>query len=172
MEEWNEMLFERMERFNDPAAINMLGVYYKDGENGFSMDRSRAVQLWIRASELGSIFAHYNLGLSYANGRGVEQNMRKANHHWQIAAMLGHENSRYNLGISEENNGNIKRAMRHYIIAAKCGDKKLLAGIKKGFVLGIVTKDDFEDTLRCHKASCDEVENEQRNEAKAIMGVL
>lgn len=66
----------------------------------------------------------------------------------------------------------MERAMRHYTIAAKCGDKKSLAQVKKGFTLGIVTKDDFEDTVRCHKASCDEVENEQRNEAKAIMGVL
>eukprot|EP00956_Cyclotella_meneghiniana_P032956 scaffold92421_cov22-Cyclotella_meneghiniana.AAC.2 len=35
--------------------------------------------------------------------------------------MMGHEVARYTLGHLEEKIGNMDRAMRHYIIAAKCG---------------------------------------------------
>eukprot|EP00956_Cyclotella_meneghiniana_P036538 scaffold127115_cov23-Cyclotella_meneghiniana.AAC.1 len=79
---------ERIERFNDANALNNLAVDYKEGGSGLSVDRPKAIELFHRASELGSSQAHYNLGCIYFSGDGVAIDRKKAIHHWQIAAMM------------------------------------------------------------------------------------
>ena len=93
--------------------------------------------------------------------------MKKAVHHWEIAAMMGNEFARYNLGCAEANDGNYDRAMKHFIISAKCGHDDSLQKVKEGFMIGRVTKSDFEITLRAHKASQDEMKSDQRDRAKS-----
>eukprot|EP00956_Cyclotella_meneghiniana_P028705 scaffold67732_cov45-Cyclotella_meneghiniana.AAC.2 len=134
---------------------------------GFSLDQRKAVELFQRASELGLASAHFNLGTSYQSGGGVEQDRKKAIHHWQQAAMMGYEDARYNLGCMETESRNMGNSMRHHIISAKCGHDNSLKEVKMGFRAGIVTKDDFADTLRCHQASQDETKSEQRDRARA-----
>eukprot|EP00956_Cyclotella_meneghiniana_P007787 scaffold10383_cov44-Cyclotella_meneghiniana.AAC.6 len=163
IEEYNQRLFVRMEKFNDANAMTNLGVHYNLGEDGYPMDYSKAAELFRNASELGSAHAHYNLGNSYLSGKGVKRDMNKAVHHWQIAAMMGHERARYNLGIAEGNDGNHDRAMKHFMISAKCGHDDSLQKVKEGFMIGAVTKNDFEITLRAHKASQDEMKSDQRD---------
>ena len=140
------------------------------GKMGFSLDQRKAVELFQRASELGLASAHFNLGTSYQSGGGVEQDRKKAIHHWQQAAMMGYEDARYNLGCMETENRNMGNSMRHHIISAKCGHDDSLKEVKMGFRAGIVTKDDFADTLRCHQASQDETKSEQRDRARATRG--
>ena len=159
-------LFERMEKFNDANAMVNLGGFYKMGMNGFPIDYSQAAELVERASELGSADAHYNLGNLYHDGDGVKRDTKKAVHHWQIAAMMGNECARHNLGVIEENNGNHDRAMKHLMITAKCGHDDSLELIKEGFMMGKVTKTDFEITLRAHKASQDEMKSDQRDNVR------
>ena len=93
--------------------------------------------------------------------------MNKAIHHYQMAAMMGHELARHNVGAMEWDNGKHVRAMRHYMIAAKCGSDRSLEMVKKGFKVGTVTKEDLEKTLRCYQASRDEMRSEERDRAKA-----
>eukprot|EP00956_Cyclotella_meneghiniana_P040115 scaffold187124_cov20-Cyclotella_meneghiniana.AAC.1 len=95
--------------------------------------------------------------------------MKKAVHHWQIAAMMGNVGARHNLGFDELQNGNYQRAMKHFMIAAKCSYKDSLHNIKEGFRLGHVTKEDFEKTLRDYQSSCDETKSEQRDRAAVIL---
>eukprot|EP00956_Cyclotella_meneghiniana_P037041 scaffold133945_cov36-Cyclotella_meneghiniana.AAC.5 len=166
-EEMIKRLLERIEKFNDANAMVNLGVHYKLGENGFPINYSKAAELFQRASELGSAEAHKNLGILYHFGEGVERDTKKAVHHWQAAAMMGNEGSRYNLGIIEENDANFDRAMKHFMISAKCGHDDSLQKVKEGFMMGRVTKTDFEVTLRAHKASQDEMKSDQRDRAKS-----
>ena len=81
--------------------------------------------------------------------------------------MMGNNIARYKLACYEFDYGNIKRAMKHFMISAKCGHDKSLERVKKGFMSGDVTKDDFERALRCHQASHDETKSEQRDRTKA-----
>eukprot|EP00956_Cyclotella_meneghiniana_P024510 scaffold49309_cov48-Cyclotella_meneghiniana.AAC.4 len=170
-DERKQRLFERIEKYNDPEAILMLGFCYEFGDNGFPVDHTKAVELYKRASELGCAVAHYHLGIVYRLGRGVDQDRKKTIHHFQIAAMMGHVLARHNLGAMELANGKHVRAMRHFMIAAKSGFHESMElvklGFKDGIVTGIVTKDDFEDTLRCFQASQDEMRSEDRDRAKA-----
>ena len=78
-------------------------MYYDTGRKGLLVNHSKAIELYLRRSELGCPSANGNLGLSYNNGKGIDQDSIKAIHHWQVAAMMGHEMARSNLGISEAN---------------------------------------------------------------------
>ncbi|EJK56578.1 hypothetical protein THAOC_23507, partial [Thalassiosira oceanica] len=57
----------------DPIAINDLGESCYLGTNGQQKDMPRAIAQWTKAAELGSLKALFNLGISYENGDGVEQ---------------------------------------------------------------------------------------------------
>ena len=81
---------------------------------------------------------------------------------------MGNVSARHCLGYVEFQNENFQRAMRHFIIAAKCGYKRSLNMVKRGFTQGHVTKEDFEKTLRDYQASCDETKSEQRDRAAVI----
>ena len=67
----------------------------------------------------------------------------------------------------ELKDGNLDRAMRHFMIAARFGDNDALKMVKKGYMEGDVTKEDFEKTLRQHKASQDETKSDQRDRVRA-----
>ena len=172
-EEHQKRLLERINKYNDPEAMNSLGNFYYLGQIGLPVDHSKAVELYRRASELDLAEGHSNLGDAYDDGLGVEMEKKKAIHHRQIASMMGNVNDRCHLAYDEADNGNVDRAARHWMIAAKCGHDESLELVKGLFRRGAVTKDDFESTLRAHQASQDEIKSEQRDRAnKAIQSTL
>ena len=168
-EEYNTRLLRRIERFNDPAAIHQLGSLYYDGDFGFPVNHSKAVEFYQKASELGYPESHLSLGNVYEDGDGVQVDTKKAIHHFQIAAMMGNNNARYNLGIYEaKNNRNVARAIKHYTIAAKCGHDESLEIIKDCMAtMAIVSKTDFESILSAYEAAKDEVRSEERDRSNA-----
>ena len=157
-----------MEKYNDPKAMVLLSSFYNKGLHGFPVDQSKAFELLQRASELGCAGAHYHLGISYQMGEGTEIDLKKAVHHWQVAAMMGHMGARHNLGCAKLENGNCQSAMKHLMIAASCGSKNSLQSVTQGFRAGLVSKEDFEKTLRDYQAACDEAKSEQRDRAAVI----
>ena len=54
-----ERTMKRME-VNDPLAIYNLGGWYNEGEYGYQQDRTKALELWHRAGELGSLKDYKN----------------------------------------------------------------------------------------------------------------
>ena len=59
-----QRLSKRLEKYNDPEAMNSLGRLYHKGLYGLSVDQAKAFDLFKRASELGSASAHFKLGYS------------------------------------------------------------------------------------------------------------
>jgi len=176
-EEIIKRLFNRIEKYNDTYAMVMLSEHYNKGQYGLLVDQSKAFELLQRACELGSACSvhvssdlpHYHLGIKYQTGDLTEIDEKKAVHHYQIAAMMGNIHARHNLGCSERENRNYHRAMKHFMIAAKCGFQKSLENVKQGFRDGLVTKEDLEKTLRDYQAACDETKSEQRDLAAVII---
>eukprot|EP00956_Cyclotella_meneghiniana_P015854 scaffold24638_cov48-Cyclotella_meneghiniana.AAC.6 len=166
-EEANKRVYERIAKYNDPEAMYQLGSEYSQGVNGLPLDHVKANELFQRAIELGSAGGHCRLALAYFLGKGIQVDTKKAIHHWQMAAMMGNVSARCRLGAMEALSGNHNRAMRHFMIAARCGHDESLKTVKKGYMDGDVTKDDFEKTLREHKASQDETKSDERDRAKA-----
>jgi len=151
----------------DGEAFNTLGLAYNRGEYGLAQDYRKANELWLKAGELGCAVAYLNLGNSYRLGRGVERVMKKAGHYYELAAMNGCIQARHNLGGNEYEAGNLQKAMKHWMIAAKAGDKNALEWVKQGFMHGDVTKDVYEDILllRSHHERKNEMRSDEREEA-------
>ena len=79
--------------------------------------------------------------------------------------MGGHEQARHFLGIEEVTKGQDKQAIKHFMIAARAGYNDSLKEVGIGYKKGLVTKDEYESTLRAHKDSQDEMKSEQRTNA-------
>ena len=162
---------------DDADAYFALGGHYVR-KNGWEQKRpssllapqdlKKVIEAWQKAARLGSVCGHYNLGTEYHKGVGVEQDIGKAIHHWELAAIGGHEQARSNLGALEYNNGNVNRAMKHYMIAARCGIHRCLKYVGEGYKAGHVTKDEYEQTIRAYQSTHDEMNSKQRTKATAI----
>ena len=65
----------------DAEAIKVLGEQYFYGELGLTKDVPRAIELWTEAAELGSLDAHFHLGVVYYNGNDVQEDKPRGIHH-------------------------------------------------------------------------------------------
>ena len=153
-------------------AFHYFSGYYVRGTNGIPQDWVKARGLWLKAGELGCSEGYYNLGNSYDVGRGVEVDKKKAKHYFELAAMKGNVNARHNLGYIEVRDGNDHRAMKHWILAARAGNKTQLDNVKKGFTKGLVTKDEYASTLRAYHERQKETKSDERDAAKEYRRML
>ena len=110
------------------------------------------------------------MGNSYYHGRGVEIDKKKAKYYYELAAIKGNVIARHNLGCVEGNAGNHQRAMKHFMLAAKAGNKDSLDEVKRGFTKGLVTKDEYESTLRAYHVCQAEMKSETRDNAAEWQG--
>jgi TPR repeat protein len=119
-----EEVAEMMKRVgaNDAASICMLADSYYQGLNGFQQDLTKAIELYVRAGELGCCKAYCNLGMLYIEGG----NFKKSKFYHAAAAMAGYEVARCNLGNMEFESGNMERALKHLRIAASAGHCKAM----------------------------------------------
>jgi TPR repeat protein len=157
-EEDVEDVMKRVEA-NDAGSIYILAGYYKHGSRGLRQDSTRAMELYVRAAELGSSKAHYNLGVYYDDGG----DLKKAKFHYEAAAMAGHEVARNYLGLMEEESGNVERALKHWIIAASAGDPRAMHELILAFEAGHVSKESINSTLTAYNNSCAEMRSEARD---------
>ena len=146
---------------NDPAAMVDWGLYLN--EEG---DFDGAFEYLTKAAELGDMQAHFELGVTYYKGEGVEKDKGKAVYHYEVAAIGGQPDARYNLGNHEERNGNMERAVKHFIIAAKLGDTGSMKELWGHYSDENITKEDLEATLRAHQAAIDAMKSPQRDAAE------
>ena len=166
-EEDVKRLKKLMEKGN-AAAFEHLAGYYDRGIMGMPQDWARANELYLKAGELGCAVAYYNLGHSYYNGNGVEVDKKKAKHCYELAAMNGSVHARHNLGCSGGNARNIQRAYKHCLLAARAGYAKSLDVVKKGYMNGYITKEEYANTLQDYQKSQDETKSEARDKARAF----
>ena len=150
----------------DPEGIRYLGDEYLRGGQGLRKDALRAVELWTEAAELGSDRACCALGRAYHCGDGVEQDEARGVRYFEKAAMLGNVDARHILGRLECQNGNWDRAVRHFLIAAKMGDKDSLEDIKRLFAEGDATKSQHAEALEGYQDALEEMKSPAREEAK------
>lgn len=126
----------------DPAAQNGLGVMYYTGEavsknpSGKVLDNDPelAAGWFYRAAEQGYADAQFNLGLMYANGEGVPQDMQQAVELFRKAAEQGHVDAQNNLGalyfIGEGVERDVKKAIAWFEKAAAQGNEEARANLE------------------------------------------
>ena len=149
----------------DAEATYIFGEKHFHGKLGLPRNVPRAIELWTQAAELGSLGAHFELGLVYYNGEGVEEDKPRGIHHWQQAAMKGHALSRYRLGVAKPMGTD---SVHHLMISAKMGHEKSLKFIKELFKSGLVTKAQYAEALRGYQDAAEEMKSPQREEAKIL----
>ncbi|EJK76978.1 hypothetical protein THAOC_01223 [Thalassiosira oceanica] len=153
----------------DPEAINMLGQKYFHGEIGLQKDLKKAVELWTEAAELDSIGALHDLGDVYRLGNGVKQDIAKAAELYEKAAMQGCPLSRHKLGCIEAQKRNFDRAVGHFLISSMMGHKRSLEHIKRAFMAGIATKEQYTHALKGYQDAVEEMKSHDRDEASALI---
>lgn len=79
------------EQIDEGKRINKLGSDYYYGRNGVEKDRSKALEYYKQASELGNADAAYNVGMCAKLGMGCQKNLDAASFNFYQAAKLGHE---------------------------------------------------------------------------------
>jgi TPR repeat protein len=144
---------------NDAASIYVLGSsYYNFGVYGLQQDYAKSMELYARAADLGSSYAHNNLGVIYEGS-----NVKKAKFHFEAAAMAGHEVARLNLGCLERHFGNSERAIKHWMIAASAGDYNAMNSLQIVFKQGSLGRESINSTLAAYNNSCAEMRSEDRD---------
>ena len=162
-----EMVQARVKK-KDPDAIHLLGQKYFFGSLGLQKDMRKAVELYTEAAELGSFDALFSLGIAYDRGEGVQQDKAKGFQFYKKAAMQGHAESRHNLGNREGRKGNHDRAVKHFLISAKMGDKDSVKMIKMLYMGGVATKEQYTQALRGYQDAVEEMKSHDRDEAKRL----
>ena len=163
--------YKKLMKNGNAEAFNMLGLCFSRGSNGMPQNWAKANELFLKAGELGCADGYCNLGIAYRQGKGVEIDKKKVNHFFELAAMLGDVDARNDLGLIERQAGNEQRAMKHFIVAARAGDSKCLENVKNGFMTGrlVVTKNEYESTLRAYHETQIEMKSEARDKAAVIL---
>ena len=161
-EEFDKDEIKRAEA-NDHIALRQQG-----GRCHLKGDYEGAVKYWAKAAELGDMDAHVLLARLYNEGKGVERDPKKRLFHLEEAAIGGHPRARYMLGCIDGTNGNKERAAKHFIIAANQGHDEGLKFVKKSFLDGAASKEEYESALRGHQAAVDATKSAQREEAYAF----
>ena len=150
-------------------AFHLLAAEYAHGTMGLPQDYQKAIELNLKAGELGCSRGYFQVGQAYNSGRGVEVDKKKAKHYFELAAMNGHIKARHNLGCLENEAGNTDRAIKHFIIAARAGHEGSLGNVRTGFMDGWVTKDEYANTLRAYQKIQDEMKSDERDKAASEM---
>jgi TPR repeat protein len=152
---------------NDAASIYFLANDYRHGTNSLQQDHAKAMELYVRAANLGYKKAQNNLGGIYHDGG----NLKKAKFHYEAAAMAGHKGSRFNLGILEAQSRNIERAVKHLTIAASAGHYTAMNHLRINFEKGCVSRELIDSTLTAYNNSCAEMRSEARDAyIRVVMG--
>jgi TPR repeat protein len=80
-----------------PASVGPAEQAYSAYQKG---DFDTARTLWQQAATAGDTSAQYNLGLLYAEGRGLVRNPDAAMTWWRLAARSGHLQAQHNLALA------------------------------------------------------------------------
>ncbi|KAL7531105.1 hypothetical protein ACHAWF_009801 [Thalassiosira exigua] len=147
---------------NDATGFYLFAKYHESGHDGIPKDGKKALELYLRAAELGSISACNKCAEIF----GFDS--PKARPLLEKAAKLGSTGARNNLGVSEGQAGNIELALRHWKISALMGQDESLRSVLKCFKAGLVSKAEYEDILQRSQQAKEEEWSEQREFARSI----
>jgi len=164
-----------MEKGN-AEAFYYHAIHFQRGIHGMPRDWVKANGLYLKAGELGHAPGYHALGKSYAHGSGVEVDKKKAKHYYELAVMNGSVQATYELAALEHRqaiaNEHYERAKKLYTIAAKAGHEESLELVKKGFMTGVYTKDEYAYTLRAYQKRRDVMKSDERDEAAKVLAAL
>jgi len=129
----------------------------------------KALDYYIRAAELGSQAAPYDISIFFKEGTLISQDMERSALFAKVAALRGSVQGRHEAGIVEYNAGNRELGIRHWKIAAEGGSQISLISLRdiynadgKNPGKEFISKENLDNLYRvCHEAQ-EEVSSEER----------
>jgi TPR repeat protein len=113
------LLMEQTLMVNADAIEDGIAAY----ERG---DYAAALKIWRPLAEQGTAGAQYNLGVAYAEGRGVPHDDAEAAWWWRMAADQGHVWAQHNLGVAYRDGDGVPQdyaeAVSWFRLAVEQGD--------------------------------------------------
>ena len=154
---------------SDACACECVAATLYRGRYGQAEDKLKALDYFIRATELGSVSSPTEISTIYSEGGLITANTDRAVMFTKVAAVRGCIQGHHNLGAYECQRGNHEAGIRHWKIAAEGGSQISLNALKTiyntdGKMPGkeFISKDDLDNLYRaCHEAQ-EEVSSEER----------
>lgn len=107
------------------ALCAPLGATVRDGVDAWSRgDYEAAVAEWIEPAEAGDPDALFNMGQAYRLGRGVPQDMPRAEQLYLAAARAGHVQAGDTYGLMLFQDGRLEEALPYVQVASDRGDPR------------------------------------------------
>lgn len=83
-----------------PSDVDLMEAAFREGVELYQTgDYSAAALAWQAPAKRGHAGAQFSLGVAYATGNGLTQNLEHAIQWWQAAAAQGHVSAQLNLGL-------------------------------------------------------------------------
>ena len=158
--------YQKRMDMNDARAFHSIASDYARGDFGLPKDMDKAVELYLRAVELGLANACYNISRKYRAGGFLGFDKAKEKHFLKLAAKRGHVDARCNLGLYEYKQGNVDLGVKHLMISAAAGCDVSLKMIGTSYRSKSATKDQFEEALRAHEKAKKDMSSKERDMAK------
>ena len=155
-------LYNQIDNYKDPKAINLLGTWYHDGIHGRPKNLKKAEELFQQAYDLGNPYAAFNLARLYHEHIPDEARMKQ---YAEEGVRRGNPRCMSFLAIRAHQSGNWADAYVYYMMAARSGDDMAMNGLMEFYRNKTLTKDDLATTLRAHKAATDKGKSEPREYA-------
>jgi TPR repeat protein len=109
-----------------PEAIWYLGLVYRDGHFGLQVNEKKAMKIFKRAVERGSVAAMSDLGVMYVQGLGGKRDFmvgfKKSEQLYRMAADRGCYSGQHNLANLMKSKGDYDKSMFYYELSAKQGN--------------------------------------------------
>ena len=161
---------KKLMKKNNPDAFMCMAFKHKLGEDGVLQSDTKALEMFIRAAELGHANAFEKLGYHYQCGIAVEQNISKAMEFYEVGAKKGSVNAHGMLAIFQERIGNINEGIEHKKVLASAGDQDSMDGLMKMYKGKLLSKEDMTITLRAFQASSHAMKSKDRDAASKVLG--
>mmetsp|Transcript_10947 Transcript_10947/g.11741 ORF Transcript_10947/g.11741 Transcript_10947/m.11741 type:complete len:334 (+) Transcript_10947:181-1182(+) len=159
-------LRNRIDHFNDIHAIIKLGLAHMDGDLGLPQSRTEAETLLKIAYDHGSAEAVSYLAVFHADTIGDNYDEIKMIELSEEAARRGHMSTAYNWGTQMLRDGNFESAVRYLMMAARSGlDRPMFDRLLPCLMMGLISQEDFDTTMRIHHATRNEINTERRKYA-------
>ena len=153
--------FEIAAKKEHPDACFRLGFIYDSSTSpNVTKDDVKAAGYYKVAATHGDMYAQYNLGLMYDNGRGVNKDVKEAARLYKLAADQGHASSQFCLGYDYEKGigveQNYTEAIKYYKLAADQGHAGAQCNLGLMYKNGQGVSQSYTEAVRLYKLSADQ----------------
>ncbi|CZE49860.1 tetratricopeptide repeat protein [Campylobacter geochelonis] len=154
-------LFEISVNGGNSEAMVDLGALYDEGSSLIEANHTKAKKLYEKAiATNGHVYAYHNLAMMYSEGRGVEQNDKKALELLEKAAEKGYLPSQREVGDMYKNGiGTQKdeaKALKWYEKAAEQGDAFAQNDVGLMYHYGLGTKIDYKKAMYWYEKAAEQ----------------